>query len=153
MQPNFTFKYGRKDCATSPLTDTVRPLPGGHIGEYELFKFFYAQFHMTTEETVCIMGGHTLGGSTGFSGWRGFWSGSPDQGNRFNNEYYRLLADNSLDWKQLVETEDFPTDPPTDRWQWNATRNGKDAAFMLNADMAIFKRLQLSNQPGPQNPM
>ncbi len=55
----------------------TRPFPSGHLDEYGLFSFFYNEFHMTTAETVAIMGGHTLDGSTGFTGWTGFfWTGS-----------------------------------------------------------------------------
>ena len=80
MQPKFNFRYGRQDCPTSPLTDVERPLPSGHLDTAGLFSFFYQEFHMNAAETVAIMGGgHTLGGSTGFSGWRGFWSGSESQ--------------------------------------------------------------------------
>lgn len=60
--PDFTFRYGRTDCATSPDGDGSDVLPSASsLGTDEVFAFFDDKFGFTQEDTVALMGAHTLG--------------------------------------------------------------------------------------------
>ena len=48
--PEITFKYGRQDCDTSPITDEVFYFPSGSMNRTELMNFFYNHFGYTSSE-------------------------------------------------------------------------------------------------------
>ena len=76
FQPKFTYKYGREDCATSPLTSVLNAFPSGHLNHAGVMDFFATQFKLDKIEAVALMGAHALGKSLGASGFIGIWAGS-----------------------------------------------------------------------------
>ncbi len=99
--------YGREDCTTSPDTDALRPFPSGHLDADGVFSFFAEQYGMDVEESVAILGGHTLGRATGFLGWHGIWveEEAPGEEIEFDNEYFVSLVDPEIVFGQ-VQNED-----------------------------------------------
>jgi hypothetical protein len=65
-----TFRVGRVDCPTSPVTGRVDNIPTARVQDDT--PFFAAEFGLTAEETVALMGAHNLGLATtknsGYSG-------------------------------------------------------------------------------------
>lgn len=60
--PEFRFRFGREDCATSPQGASNDVLPSASsLGTTEVFDFFDEKFGFNEDETVALMGAHTLG--------------------------------------------------------------------------------------------
>ena len=124
------FKSGRVDCDTSPTTTVDVGLPSSHLNYTGLISFFKDEFDFTADETVALMGVHTLGSaSTENSGFSGAWV----QGGvrNLNNDYYKIMINSDNSWRQ----RDVSSDDTSPAIQWNAAGVG----FMLNSDMAIYK--------------
>lgn len=83
------FRYGRKDCPTSPNEPSEIAFPSGHLDFDGTIGFFAAEFGLNERESVAVMGGHTLGGAAE-SGFLGFWKGNAEEAKRFNNEFYQV---------------------------------------------------------------
>merc|ERR1711990_1025018 len=60
---NLEFKYGREDCKcpTAPFISREVGLPDGKFGFKETMQFFKDKFDFTGEESVALLGAHTLG--------------------------------------------------------------------------------------------
>ena len=128
--PVFNFQYGRVDCDTAPSTDADVGLPGSNLDYDGLTSYFEDNFGFNENETVALMGAHTLGGARRTnSGHSGSWV----TGERgwFNKNYYSIMIDAANAWTQTVITTIY---------QWDS-----DAGFMLNADMAIYKDIQVDS--------
>ena len=93
------FHVGRPDCADGNLlghaASDAAAFPSPHLTSDELVNFFAAEFSFSPDETVAIMGAHTLGTlSNARSGFNGAWV----HGERvFDNEFYLFLVDNQDD--------------------------------------------------------
>merc|ERR1712088_352053 len=61
VSPFATFKTGREECDTSPTTTVLHTFPEPHMTHTELFDFMTQDFGLTTDQTVAIMGAHTVG--------------------------------------------------------------------------------------------
>merc|ERR1712176_1066288 len=92
---DFVFQTGRRDCKT-PLSPKYSAnardfLPGGDMSGGQLTAWMKKEFHFTGEETVAIMGAHTIGN---FHHWvSGYWYTVTTQAeDAFNNQYYRQMA-------------------------------------------------------------
>ena len=79
----FTFdRYGRQDCGPSPTgsPQPIRTLPSADMATAGVMEYFNHVFDMTANETVAIMGAHTLGfasrNQSGFDG-PGGWDSHP----------------------------------------------------------------------------
>eukprot|EP00873_Tetraselmis_striata_P007447 jgi/Tetstr1/427711/TSEL_017836.t1 len=142
--PDFTFRYGRTDCATSPDGDGSDVLPSASsLGTDEVFAFFDDKFGFTQEDTVALMGAHTLGRcSKENSGFEGPWTRRP---HRLDNEYYARLA---RPWRQVSRDlsvdncEALGMDAGCEVFQWRQGGGGGGGGgrdlIMLNTDMALF---------------
>jgi len=120
------FQWGRVDCDTAPHTDADVGLPAATLNHSSVMTFFANEFGFDDNETVALLGAHTLGrASSDNSGFSGTWI--VGEANFFNNEYYKKLADSSLSWRHR--------DAGTDNWQWNV----QGEVFMLNVDVALYK--------------
>ena len=133
--PVFNFQYGRVDCDTAPSTDANVGHPGSNLDYDGLIAYFEDNFGFNENETVALMGAHTLGGaSRANSGHAGSWV----TGERawFNKNYYSIMIDAANAWTQT----DISSRNEDAIYQWNS-----DAGFMLNADMAIYKDIQVDS--------
>ena len=93
--PNIPNYFGRKDCSTSPdLNNTItthKEFPFAIGGWTETFNWMNTQFGVNVDETVALLGAHTIGrlhpDDSGFSGrWVSSWG-------QFTNEYYIKLKE------------------------------------------------------------
>merc|ERR1712002_494573 len=120
------FQWGRTDCDTAPHTDVDVHLPSALLNHSNVMSFFANEFGLDDNETVALLGAHTLGrASSENSGFSGTWI--VGEANFFNNEYYKKLVDSSLSWRHR--------DAGVDNWQWNV----QGEVFMLNVDVALYK--------------
>jgi len=135
VTPVFNFQYGRVDCDTAPSTDANVGHPPGDLDHDGLVTYFADNFGFNENETVALMGAHTLGGAaTANSGHRGTWVSG--ERSLFNKNYYTIMVDASNGWSQ----RNVARRNGNAKYQWNS-----DAGFMLNADMAIYKDIQLDS--------
>merc|ERR1719209_1026417 len=136
---DLVFKYGRKDCQSpnAPFTTREVGLPDGKFGFKETMQFFKDEFDFTGEESVALLGAHTLGRAmTDMSGFQGSWVGGQEE--RLNNQYFKSLVNSSLGWTQEANTPERE-DP---HWQWQIPND--NVTFMLNPDVALFKDIQVN---------
>merc|ERR1711892_961049 len=124
------FQWGRVDCDTAPYTDVDVGLPSALLAHTDVMSFFATEFGFDANETVALMGAHTLGGADpANSGFTGIWI--TDEALFFNNEYYKKLIDTDFQQRDSTRDED------TSHWQWNAFGD----AFMLNVDVSLYKEI------------
>ncbi|XP_013408446.1 putative ascorbate peroxidase [Lingula anatina] len=144
-RPEITFRWGRKDCPTSPSTSQVRSFPDGHGDLSSVKSFGNHTFGLNLRETVALLGAHTLGtAQKNQSGWNGKWVWNQ---HTLSNLYYQELISKSLrrPWTQINVGK------RSDRWQWNAQSNEGGKAkggtiFMLNTDMSLYKDIKVDSQ-------
>ena len=88
--PNIPNYFGRIDCSTSPdLNNTItehKEFPSAISGWSDTFNWMNTQFNVNIDETVALLGAHTIGRlhpeDSGFGGpWVPSWG-------EFNTEYY-----------------------------------------------------------------
>ena len=162
--------YGRSDCDESQMckpcnsapecgerNGPCQSFPSPNLATDGLLDFFSETFDFDDEETVAIMGAHTLGKAfrenSGFDGEQG-WVPQDDVLN--NNYYEQLLGKKSLEndedelvhapnWKQIfIDNSDLPHDIPN-RFQWVKGGNegggggANSGIFMLDSDVAIVR--------------
>ena len=93
--PTWTFKTGRKDCATSPKTTKDVHLPGATLDYTSMIDFFKTEFGFSPREMTALMGAHALGSAfPENSGFKGTWTVVDE--NALNNQYYRFLIKEKL---------------------------------------------------------
>ncbi len=153
---------GRVDCANSDefgVGGDHRSLPSPDLTTDELLQFFENEFGFDVDETVCIMGAHSIGrahrANSGFDGNDG-WVFNPTQ---LNSGYYDMIAGGSVDpdnfwdlvhapaWDQVFVNNRQRLDIDS-RYQWihakdigvNDTR-ADQTLFMTNADIALVRNL------------
>jgi len=135
---NFTYKWGRKDCRTSPRTAKGGNLPGATFKHSQTMEYFAAEFGLNERETIALMGAHTLGGAhKGNSGYSGNWVKGDET--RLNNNYYKNLVETNTVWKQRAVT-------PTEKgkhWQLESEKG-----FLLLADIGLYKEVFPSSVDG-----
>ena len=94
------FQWGRKDCETAPDApeETSLEFPHSESNQKTTAQFFNEKFGFTPEETITILGAHSLGqAAPQNSGYNGLWQGRKGE---LNNAYYQRLIDASLNWKK-----------------------------------------------------
>ena len=96
-----------QDCSTAPYTEDDEGLPAATLDHDGVMEFFQGEFGFDANETVALLGAHTLGrASSANSGFNGAWiSGQTSQ---FNNEYYKV---GRLDAVTLSPDRNCPTPP------------------------------------------
>merc|ERR1711915_1118620 len=125
-----TIELNNADC------DEDDCLPSATLGHADVMSFFANEFGFDDNETVALLGAHTLGrASSDNSGFSGVWING--EANFFNNEYYKKLVDSDLTWRH----RDASTNAETTNWQWNVPQT----AFMLNVDVALYKDIQVDS--------
>jgi Peroxidase len=136
-----------------------REIPGVHTTSHDLYAFFKEQFDFDTEETIAIMGAHTIGQlareNSGIDGKHGWVLGNT----KLDNEYYfeivggkevndpvETLVNNAPKWQRFMERNpkksEFGNVPV-----WHGLPEGPNgiAIVMLNIDMALVRDLDDDN--------
>jgi cytochrome c peroxidase len=132
------FQWGRQDCSTAPDApeETTFDFPHSESNQKTTAQFFNEKFGFSSDETVTILGAHSLGQAAHQnSGYQGPWQGRKAE---LNNVYYQLLTDATLNWKQrFVRSLTSPRDEAAGKYQWTQASTGR--GFMLNVDVANVK--------------
>ena len=82
-----------QDCDTSPYTTEDVGLPAATLGHNDLMEYFATNFGFDANETVAVMGAHTLGrAKTENSGFNGPWVKGEER--IFDNNYYKVTTCN-----------------------------------------------------------
>jgi len=137
------FKFGRKDCSTSPLPDwdlTTVQFPDEKLGVDEILRAFGPKslFNFSQKDCVALIaGGHSIGrGHLNASGYEGVWDDSPD------------TIDN-LFVKEMVEESFTQIQNPAGKWQFYNDDNvprSEDPTLFFNTDMSLVRRLERSEE-------
>lgn len=148
------FHVGRQTCDDGNLlgdaAGETAVFPSPHITADELVNFFAAEFSFTPDETVAIMGGHTLGTlSNARSGFNGAWV----HGERvFDNEFYAFLVDKQDSTLPSAEYIQDNSSNSNSMYSWThqGGNTGDRPEIMLNADMALVYDFKdhMNNQSG-----
>jgi len=106
---------GRRTCDSPEMQGPAESLPSSNVNTMQLVDFFSNEFGFSAEETVAIMGAHTLGVLTrensGFPGPAG-WI---DDRFRLDHDYYRGLV--RLGWgNDQQNNNDLPGIPNQNFW-------------------------------------
>jgi len=158
MPRGFVFKTGRQDCVSSGgswefdenshsyKTNKTELHPDAMANGSATVAFFKRDFNFTGEETVAILGAHTIGSlNQGVSLFRYSWL---QQGNMFFNNYYFRNMAMRKDWfyaswtyKQATSNREHLTSDDGFIWLGNAT-GGKPAAEWTVKCWNDFKPLE-----------
>eukprot|EP00775_Hariotina_reticulata_P001997 gene1997-2319_t len=144
--PTTTFKTGRTDCPTAPNgAETNSSFPNALQGLNETLAFFKNSYNFTTNETVTIMGAHTLGKARRInSGFSGPWVPGD---NILNNRYYTEMLINGTPGPNAVWAQ--VSVPVSGKTQWQrASGPQSNLLMMLNSDMCLAKALKLNATGG-----
>ena len=101
-----TFRWGRLDCRFDDdnyniTSDDIYPSP--EMNNAEVTNYFNAEFGLTAEQTVALLGAHTLGlAQTNQSGYDGFWLQGKSKD--FDNEFYKVMIDPNVVWENRVSS-------------------------------------------------
>ncbi|KAL3810433.1 hypothetical protein ACHAXA_006580, partial [Cyclostephanos tholiformis] len=145
---HFPMRYiGRTDCEGSDAKGVGGPdvtMPSTDFTTHELLAFFKNNFDMDMEETVTIMGVHSVAVASRDAS--GFGNVGKEDGWVFDaaefimdNRYYNMLIGDDMTWDlELVHNENgVPS-----RHQWYHEEEGKDERpIMTNSDMALVRDL------------
>ena len=152
--------YGRTNCedvglpcldannnevSCTATTGPHRDLPSADLDTEDVLDFFNDNFDFTDDETVALMGAHSIGralrANSGFDGSAGWVNNE----NTLDNEYYRQIVGdegdlfNGPNWNQneVINNGQIP-----DRFQWERNARGNDGGpelIMLNSDIALVR--------------
>lgn len=155
------FDVAGEDVGCTPITGPHRDLPLSDLDTDDVLDFFNDAFGFTDQETVALMGAHTLGAAkitnSGFNATRGWVFNNQI----LDNEYYAQIVGgpqglfDAPNWnQQLVDNSGIPNFP--DRFQWvrparegngrppqsgpgGTPNNNGEHIIMLNADIALVR--------------
>lgn len=130
------FYFGRQDCATSPDGLSVRKFPDGHAGWTESFLWFQQNLALTKQETIALIGAHTLGKvrkqTSGFGTRK--WV---RQSFVLDNQYYADIIAKKWNPEEVNCGSRFGC-----KWEWHVKSNRNDKTVMLNSDMALWNDIE-----------
>eukprot|EP00978_Attheya_sp_CCMP212_P011504 scaffold28405_cov49-Attheya_sp.AAC.1 len=152
---------GRIDCGSIATGGPHRELPKPDFTTHEVFDYFLQNFGFVMQQTVALLGGHSIGSlsreNSGFDGQQGWVRNN----NRLSNDYYQQIVggrDATDDIEELADapqwTQNFVDNSDVirapDRFQWERNGNrgrgrgrggGRGTVIMLNSDIAITRNL------------
>mmetsp|Transcript_55931 Transcript_55931/g.93159 ORF Transcript_55931/g.93159 Transcript_55931/m.93159 type:complete len:384 (+) Transcript_55931:52-1203(+) len=142
--PNIPFFIGRESCSTSPDAEVnsgryhlpYKTFPNENGGWLANFAWFRDNFGFNAQQTVAIIGAHTLGrmhsAFSGHGSGRGTpWVGGSDE---LTHDFYRDLV--RRDWTQQVNEQGF--------YDWIRDNNAR--RVFLNSDIALLKDVDTNLQ-------
>jgi len=136
--PPLLYKFGRRECETSPdaitnLETGGTEFPLAHLGWDPLFAFFKDHFGFSKQESAVLIGAHTVGKAHKFgSGFDGKWTHDTFA---FNNQFFVELLNKNNQWNQVnIDDTPFP--------QWT---NNNNQLMMLNSDLSIIAAMEDTN--------
>ena len=135
---NYPYKYGRKDCSTSPVADYEQvAFPDERLGVAEILRSFGPDsiFKLSQDECVALIaGGHSIGRAhLDASGYEGVWDDTP------------YTIDNLFP-KELVGDTFTQDENPAKKWQYYNDKfpdRVVSATLNFNTDMSLVKDLEL----------
>merc|ERR1712029_858454 len=144
-----TFRWGRTDCALSPDSDDEHEFPEPTMDRAGMMTYFKDHYGFIENETVALMGAHTLGGCDAVdSGYRGMWV--LNEAIYLNTKYYHFILGGETDATNRSDIinepiDDFDRDDDGDwRYQWDLFENGTwfegsadRKGIMLNTDIEL----------------
>jgi len=138
----YPYKYGRKDCSTSPAADYEQvAFPDERKGVDEILRCFGPSsiFKLSQDDCVALIaGGHSVGrGHLDASGYEGVWDDTP------------YTIDNLFP-KELIEESFTQYENPAQKWQYYNDDNDRveDPTLNFNTDMSLVKNTELED-PNP----
>lgn len=150
--------FGRKNCDCTGCSFNNGPpaeFPSPDLTTRQLLQYFRNEFGFSTQQTVAIMGAHTLGEASrrnsGFDGRSGWVDRKLD----LDNEYYELLVggngpndpinilvDQAPAWNLRVQdNSDLPNFPNQAVWTRRPIAGGAPL-IMVNSDIAVVRDLE-----------
>ena len=131
------FTLGRVDCSTTPTENKLNTLPDALHGTTMTLEFFETHFGFSHDETVALLGAHTLGrAKIGNLGFEGRWVRRPNKrktlrpASRFDNEYYKAIFDRPLWFQKKVNA--------SGKIQWQGKlKNNLTLTFLLLVKVCI----------------
>eukprot|EP00892_Ulva_mutabilis_P004287 jgi/Ulvmu1/222/UM001_0226.1 len=122
--------FGREDapsCTGFTKQNPEAVFPSASVGYVPTVAYFQDNFNFTVNETVAILGAHSLGlASPKGSGFDGAWTIAP---NTLDNTFFSDMAKGQLGWEpQLLP-------PPVSLYQWTSVTGQQ---LMLNSDMCLL---------------
>nr|ACO10612.1 ascorbate peroxidase precursor [Caligus rogercresseyi] len=134
------FRFGRKDCASSPVHSNDTFIPSPFSNSSSLFPWFKENFNFKPNQVVAIMGMHTLGKAG--SPFNDTWENGSTDG--ISNFYFRKIADPNHCWVQEYVTPER-SGLPHKAFFW---RTDEFKGFALPVDMTLFKAIQVNETTG-----
>jgi len=118
LERSIQFRTGRKDCGDNYTATKKEVPPDDQASGHTTAAFFQDNFGFTGQDTVAIMGAHTMGRfHYPFSMFRYVWV--HNGGMMFNNQYYRNIVGGKGDFRttgECVKVGDAWGEPPAIRW-------------------------------------
>ena len=137
-----------------------RDIPSSNLDNHGLLQWFRGEFGFSPQETVAIMGAHTLGSASAFnSGFHGSWTANPYE---LDNSYYRnLVVGDTSDgetvsnhhqaprrhsrWKHSKffgrPSEKMPGTPVRHQWTKYTEESDDEHLIMMNVDASLVKEM------------
>jgi len=146
------FKWGRKDCKTSPHHKHDDDAGNAHGDFHEVYRVLHGNFGLSEKEMVAILGTHNLGGAHKLAG-SGFDYNWQRNHLKFDNQYYKNLI--SLPYTHEDVTEEVepgqkvdPRAPPRVQFAYVPKDPHVDPLLMLNTDVSLWKNVKATTEKG-----
>eukprot|EP00457_Paulinella_chromatophora_P003723 gb/GEZN01003731.1/.p1 GENE.gb/GEZN01003731.1/~~gb/GEZN01003731.1/.p1 ORF type:complete len:556 (-),score=100.44 gb/GEZN01003731.1/:338-2005(-) len=132
------FKWGRVDCEAGGFPVRLKnSLPDANWERDDVLRFFGNRLGMTTEETIVLLGAHTLGrAEIANAGFDGAWTESPGT---LDNAYFKDLMRTDVSW--IRETV---VGSGNRQWRSHGRSSNKNT-IMLTADVGLFWKVCATN--------
>lgn len=131
-------EWGRVDCNAEDYTTTdEHTFPDANFASEESTTYFNETFGLNEQETVALLGAHTLGGAAPTaSGYAGTWV--EGEISVVNEKFFDLMLNDTVEWTNREVRN-------SGKWQFDGADSDGDVGFMLNSDFALLYDLELDD--------